>query len=53
MISREFFFQAEDGIRDLVRSRGLGDVYKRQGMINPTSGQTNYLMYSLLNMDLK
>ena len=22
--------QAEDGIRDLVRSRGLGDVYKRQ-----------------------
>ena len=27
---RNFFFQAEDGIRDLVRSRGLGDVYKRQ-----------------------
>ena len=27
-----FFFQAEDGIRDLVRSRGLGDVYKRQGL---------------------
>ena len=25
-----FCFQAEDGIRDLVRSRGLGDVYKRQ-----------------------
>ena len=24
------FFQAEDDIRDLVRSRGLGDVYKRQ-----------------------
>ena len=31
--SRLFFFQAEDGIRDLVRSRGLGDVYKRQEMI--------------------
>ena len=37
-----FFFQAEDGIRDLVRSRGLGDVYKRQAertverKINPT-----------------
>ena len=31
-----FFFQAEDGIRDLVRSRGLGDVYKRQGMAGPT-----------------
>ena len=25
-----FFFQAEDVIRDLGRSRGLGDVYKRQ-----------------------
>ena len=29
-MSDVFFFQAEDGIRDLVRSRGLGDVYKRQ-----------------------
>ena len=26
------FCQAEDGIRYLVRSRGLGDVYKRQVM---------------------
>ena len=26
------FLQAEDGIRYLVRSRGLGDVYKRQGL---------------------
>ncbi len=25
-----FFFQAEDGIRVVERSRGLGDVYKRQ-----------------------
>ena len=32
-----FFFQAEDGIRDLVRSRGLGDVYKRQEY--PHAGQ--------------
>ena len=31
-----FFFQAEDGIRDLVRSRGLGDVYKRQDEISET-----------------
>ena len=30
-----FFFQAEDGIRDLVRSRGLGDVYKRQSVFYP------------------
>ena len=29
-----FFFQAEDGIRDLVRSRGLGDVYKRQVLMS-------------------
>jgi len=29
-----FFFQAEDGIRDLVRSRGLGDVYKRQAYVS-------------------
>ena len=27
-----FFFQAEDGIGDVVRSRGRGDVYKRQAM---------------------
>ena len=32
-----FFFQAEDGIRDLVRSRGLGDVYKRQARISGRS----------------
>ena len=31
-----FFCQAEDGIRYLVRSRGLGDVYKRQAP-KPTS----------------
>mgnify|MGYP002683038643 CR=1 FL=1 len=30
VVLNNFFFQAEDGIRDLVRSRGLGDVYKRQ-----------------------
>ena len=27
------FFQAEDGKRDRVRSRGLGDVYKRQRQV--------------------
>ena len=32
-----FFFQEEDGIRVLVRSRGRGDVYKRQ----------RYLLYTL------
>ena len=33
------FFQAEDGIRDLVRSRGLGDVYKRQNFNCVEKGQ--------------
>ena len=27
------FFQAEDGIRDPLWSRGLGDVYKRQDFL--------------------
>ena len=31
-LEQVFFFQAECGIRALVRSRGLGDVYKRQLM---------------------
>jgi len=38
-----FFFQAEDGIRALVRSRGLGDVYKRQAHVigvRPTNNPT-------------
>ena len=30
MLLSNFFFQAEDGIRDRSPSRGLGDVYKRQ-----------------------
>ncbi|GAB5782315.1 hypothetical protein JMUB7526_28560 [Staphylococcus aureus] len=30
VLLRRRFFQAEDGIRDLRMSRGLGDVYKRQ-----------------------
>ena len=29
-IIKKNFFQAEDGIRDPGKSRGLGDVYKRQ-----------------------
>ena len=29
-VSLKKFFQAEDGIRDRLLSRGLGDVYKRQ-----------------------
>ncbi len=30
MVVSYLCFQAGDGVRDLVRSRGLGDVYKRQ-----------------------
>ena len=37
MVGGAFFFQAEDGIRYLVRSRGLGDVYKRQ--VNNSSAE--------------
>ena len=32
--NKDFFFQAEDGIRDFCLSRGLGDVYKRQPFIS-------------------
>ena len=38
-----FFFQAEDGIRDLVRSRGLGDVYKRQPQYTPVTSLVSLL----------
>ena len=34
-IIKKKFFQAEDGIRDQPRSRGLGDVYKRQVLVQP------------------
>ena len=39
-IMRSCFFQAEDGIRDQPRSRGLGDVYKRQPR---WVGDTNFM----------
>ena len=35
-----FLFQAEDGIRYLVRSRGLGDVYKRQVLGRPPQAKS-------------
>ena len=42
-----FFLQAEEGIRDLVRSRGLGDVYKRQGFaLGPNGPSTPPLVPS-------
>ena len=42
-----FLFQAEDGIRDLVRSRGLGDVYKRQSRIWNGTLHRDLLVYLL------
>ena len=41
-VTNVFCFQAEDGIRDLVRSRGLGDVYKRQLLIRVGSFNNRY-----------
>ena len=32
-----FCFKAEDGIQDLVRSRGLGEVYKRRVWMLPVA----------------
>ena len=43
-----FFFQAEDGIRDLVRSRGLGDVYKRQGLGSARSAILSAVIFNAL-----
>ena len=40
LVCAVFFFQAEDGIRDLVRSRGLGDVYKRQEALHAQAGES-------------
>ena len=45
-----FFFQAEDGIRDLVRSRGLGDVYKRQFYYLPLITLIFYSVYFNLSI---
>ena len=45
-----FFFQAEDGIRDLVRSRGLGDVYKRQNLICTSIDRRRYIILHNYNI---
>src|SRR5674536_378036 len=45
-----FCFQAEDGIRDAQESRGLGDVYKRQGQgvhANAITSATCFSLYFL------
>ena len=45
------FFQAEDGIRDLVRSRGLGDVYKRQGITTHAEGANRAARWFVSGVD--
>ena len=45
-------FQAEDGIRYLVRSRGLGDVYKRQAL-RERFGLTQVQAQAILDMQLR
>ena len=44
-----FFFQAEDGIRDAQESRGLGDVYKRQGNVYALDSTTIDLCLNLFD----
>ena len=46
MVLLVFVVQAEDGIRYLVRSRGLGDVYKRQ-VLN-TSGKSERISFVVI-----
>ena len=47
-----FLFQAEDGIRYLVRSRGLGDVYKRQmWRMTKSRRQANPQLFMASNLD--
>ena len=47
-----FFFQAEDGIRDLVRSRGLGDVYKRQALAKDATFQIGDVVVEAFGCEL-
>ena len=42
-VEKSRFFQAEDGIRDVERSRGLGDVYKRQEYSDTATDQTKWV----------
>ena len=48
-----FFFQAEDGIRELVRSRGLGDVYKRQDLRREVPELRRHLAMHIRTSDRK
>ena len=47
-----FLFQAEDGIRDLVRSRGLGDVYKRQARDEAANSETARAAFDMVERNM-
>ena len=46
-------FQAEDVIRDLVRSRGLGDVYKSQREPHDCPNNTAYFHDTGFHLDFR
>ena len=46
-----FFCQAEDGIRCLVRSRGRGDVYKRQALEKVVAGAAVKLVIAAFSVE--
>ena len=48
-----FFFQAEDGIRDAQESRGLGDVYKRQGPVDAAIVAITKTIEDLANIEFE
>ena len=50
---KKLFFQAEDGIRDMEGSRGLGDVYKRQLLNNGKDKTVNKSIKTCRNIDPK
>ena len=47
-----YFFQAEDGIRDVERSRGLGDVYKRQEVFHLENDFNKKIIRFMLNLSI-
>ena len=54
-MTNSVLFQAEDGIRDAQESRGLGDVYKRQGRYRVSTNhkfratlRTNHKFWAIL-----
>ncbi len=45
----DFLIQAEDGIRDVQESRGLGDVYKSREAVNRLMHDSLYVGFRSLS----